>query len=184
MILMDAASKTLSVVGAPKLAQRPAPRLAAASSPGSGAAVGTRRRPTRARPRPSPTRCCPRSASPTREYSCLNNIWTRESGWRWNAENASGAYGIPQALPGSRWPARARLADQPDDPDQVGPGLHQGQLRDALQRVVVLAGARLVLTDVRHQRRGRLPAAGTAQVRQAPPGGASGRLPAVSASAR
>ena len=36
------------------------------------------------------------------EYPCLNNIYTRESGWRYNAENASGAYGIPQALPGSK----------------------------------------------------------------------------------
>ena len=38
----------------------------------------------------------------TDQFGCLNNIWTRESGWRYNAENASGAYGIPQALPGSK----------------------------------------------------------------------------------
>lgn len=37
------------------------------------------------------------------EYECLVRIWTRESGWRWNAENtSSGAYGIPQSLPGSK----------------------------------------------------------------------------------
>jgi hypothetical protein len=36
------------------------------------------------------------------QYSCLNELWMRESGWRWNAANASGAYGIPQALPGSK----------------------------------------------------------------------------------
>ena len=40
--------------------------------------------------------------SPGTYFSCLNNIYTRESGWRYNAENASGAYGIPQALPGSK----------------------------------------------------------------------------------
>lgn len=34
------------------------------------------------------------------EYSCLNDIINDESGWRVTAENASGAYGIPQALPG------------------------------------------------------------------------------------
>lgn len=29
-------------------------------------------------------------------------LWTRESSWMWNAENpSSGAYGIPQSLPGS-----------------------------------------------------------------------------------
>lgn len=36
------------------------------------------------------------------QFGCLNDIITRESGWRVNAENASGAYGIPQALPGSK----------------------------------------------------------------------------------
>ena len=29
-------------------------------------------------------------------------MWSRESGWRTNAANPSGAYGIPQALPGSK----------------------------------------------------------------------------------
>ncbi len=39
----------------------------------------------------------------TSEFSCLNEIWTRESNWDPSAENASsGAYGIPQALPGSK----------------------------------------------------------------------------------
>jgi LysM repeat protein len=36
------------------------------------------------------------------EFSCLKNIIDRESGWRINAFNPSGAYGIPQALPGSK----------------------------------------------------------------------------------
>ena len=37
------------------------------------------------------------------QYNCLVNLWTGESGWRWNAENASsGAYGIPQSLPASK----------------------------------------------------------------------------------
>src|SRR5258708_2946402 len=34
--------------------------------------------------------------------SCLEQLWTRESGWRWDAENPDGAYGIPQAFPGSK----------------------------------------------------------------------------------
>ena len=33
------------------------------------------------------------------EWEALVWIWDHESGWRWNAENPSGAYGIPQALP-------------------------------------------------------------------------------------
>ncbi len=37
------------------------------------------------------------------QFSCLVALWNRESGWRVNAYNeGSGAYGIPQALPGSK----------------------------------------------------------------------------------
>ena len=37
------------------------------------------------------------------QMSCLIPLWMGESGWRVTAENASsGAYGIPQALPGSK----------------------------------------------------------------------------------
>ncbi len=37
------------------------------------------------------------------EFSCLSSLWERESGWNVHAANASsGAYGIPQSLPGSK----------------------------------------------------------------------------------
>jgi hypothetical protein len=36
------------------------------------------------------------------EFTCLVNLWNRESGWNTHAANPSGAYGIPQALPGSK----------------------------------------------------------------------------------
>jgi hypothetical protein len=37
------------------------------------------------------------------QFSCLVSLWNRESGWNVHAYNAgSGAYGIPQALPGSK----------------------------------------------------------------------------------
>ncbi len=37
------------------------------------------------------------------QFACLDALWTRESGWRVNAQNtSSGAYGIPQALPGTK----------------------------------------------------------------------------------
>lgn len=37
------------------------------------------------------------------QFSCLVNLWTRESNWRHLAKNpSSGAYGIPQSLPGSK----------------------------------------------------------------------------------
>jgi hypothetical protein len=37
------------------------------------------------------------------QFSCLDQLWMGESGWRYTASNSSsGAYGIPQALPGSK----------------------------------------------------------------------------------
>lgn len=37
------------------------------------------------------------------QFACLVALWNKESGWRVNAYNASsGAYGIPQALPGNK----------------------------------------------------------------------------------
>lgn len=37
------------------------------------------------------------------QFKCLVALWDRESGWRVDAHNrSSGAYGIPQALPGSK----------------------------------------------------------------------------------
>ena len=37
------------------------------------------------------------------QFLCLVNLWNRESHWNYRSENKnSGAYGIPQALPGSK----------------------------------------------------------------------------------
>ena len=37
------------------------------------------------------------------QFSCLQPLWAHESGWNPHAQNpSSGAYGIPQALPGSK----------------------------------------------------------------------------------
>ncbi len=39
----------------------------------------------------------------TTQWSCLEQLWMRESGWRWDAQNTTdGAYGIPQAFPGDK----------------------------------------------------------------------------------
>lgn len=43
------------------------------------------------------------------QYRCLVKLWARESGWNHRAANgSSGAYGIPQALPGSKMAAKGR----------------------------------------------------------------------------
>ena len=37
------------------------------------------------------------------QFGCLDSLWTKESNWNYRASNASsGAYGIPQSLPGSK----------------------------------------------------------------------------------
>jgi hypothetical protein len=37
------------------------------------------------------------------QFPCLDKLWKKESGWNYKATNpSSGAYGIPQALPGSK----------------------------------------------------------------------------------
>jgi hypothetical protein len=60
------------------------------------------------------------------EFNCLVSLWKKESGWRVNAANPSGAYGIPQALPGSKMSsAGADWATNPDTQIRWGLGYIQ-----------------------------------------------------------
>jgi hypothetical protein len=56
------------------------------------------------------------------QFSCLDSLWSRESGWDVHASNpTSGAYGIPQALPGSKMGAYGSdWADNPTTQIQWG----------------------------------------------------------------
>ena len=105
MIVLSAASHSMHLVGAPKVAAQP---LQGAGGTSGGAGGGTMAGPAAAPPDPGTAQSIAYNMlssfgwSPSTYFSCLNNIYTRESGWRYNAENASGAYGIPQALPGSK----------------------------------------------------------------------------------
>jgi hypothetical protein len=57
------------------------------------------------------------------QWPCLYDLWERESGWNVYAENgASGAYGIPQALPGDKM-ASAGADWQTDAATQISWGL-------------------------------------------------------------
>jgi hypothetical protein len=63
------------------------------------------------------------------QFSCLDSLWNEESGWNVYASNpTSGAYGIPQALPGSKM-ASAGSDWQSDAATQIrwGLGYIQGQ---------------------------------------------------------
>ena len=113
MIVMNTATHTMHQVGAPKLASTASATAATnggstgGSTGGGGITVGGT---TVNFPPPNPgtaqsiayNMMSSFGFDPKTQFGCLNNIYTRESGWRYNAENASGAYGIPQALPGSK----------------------------------------------------------------------------------
>ncbi|MGW4470346.1 aggregation-promoting factor C-terminal-like domain-containing protein [Nonomuraea sp. NPDC004354] len=42
------------------------------------------------------------------QFGCLERLWARESGWNHRAGSGSGAYGIPQALPGRKMVSAGR----------------------------------------------------------------------------
>ena len=55
------------------------------------------------------------------QFSCLDSLWTKESNWRWNANNAgSGAYGIPHRCPAPRWLRRAATGARTRSPRSRG----------------------------------------------------------------
>jgi hypothetical protein len=113
LIAMTTAARTLTVVAKPKLAS---PAQLAVANPGTttggtggGGTGGGIVYVTSTPPDPGSAQSIAYNMmasfgfSPTTFFGCLKNLWNRESGWRYDAENgASGAYGIPQALPGSK----------------------------------------------------------------------------------
>ena len=109
LIAMTAAARTLTVVAKPKLAS---PAEVAAADPSSSTSTGTGTGGivyvTSTPPNPNTAQSIAYNLmasfgfSPQTYFGCLQDLWNRESGWIYDAENASGAYGIPQALPGSK----------------------------------------------------------------------------------
>jgi hypothetical protein len=110
LIAMTTAARTLTVVAKPKLAS---PAEVAAANPNSGGTGGGGTGGgivyvTSTPPDPGSAQSIAYNMlasfgfNPATFFGCLKDIWDRESGWRYDAENASGAYGIPQALPGSK----------------------------------------------------------------------------------
>ena len=114
LIAMTSAARTLTVVAKPKLAspaQVAAANVAAGtatSGSGGGSGGGGIVYVTSTPPDPGTAQSIAYNLmasfgfSPQTYFGCLVDIWNRESGWRYDAENASGAYGIPQSLPGSK----------------------------------------------------------------------------------
>jgi hypothetical protein len=108
MIVLAAASHTMRIVGAPKVAAQPTQASSGTTSGAGSTTAGTGSTVTAPPPNPGTAQSIAYNMlssfgwSPSTYFSCLNNIWTRESNWLYNAQNASGAYGIPQALPADK----------------------------------------------------------------------------------
>ena len=103
-------------------AERAARRAAARRAAQRAAALRAQRAAAAATPASSPGSAAPSDSAPqssgnpqqiasamlgsfgwsSSEFGCLVSLWNLESGWNVYASNPSGAYGIPQALPGSK----------------------------------------------------------------------------------
>jgi hypothetical protein len=105
------------------------PAKAAALGLGAGPAVGGEESLSAGDPQTIAAALLPKYGFDSSQMSCLVPLWMGESGWRWNAENASsGAYGIPQSLPGSKM-ASAGADWQTNPATQIEWGL--GYIRDS-----------------------------------------------------
>jgi len=115
----DAARHALAVL---EFRREHAERAAARRAAKRAAALRAQRAAAAATPAPSPSSLAPSDSAPqpagnpqqiasamlgsfgwsSSQFGCLVSLWNLESGWNVYASNPSGAYGIPQALPGSK----------------------------------------------------------------------------------
>jgi hypothetical protein len=110
LIAMTAASKTLTVAAKPSMAdpEQVLEEQDATTSTSSQTTGGTGITTTPPPSNPTAAQSTARSMLGSfgfadSQWSCLYDLWERESTWNVYAENAaSGAYGIPQSLPGSK----------------------------------------------------------------------------------
>jgi hypothetical protein len=111
LIVMNAAAQALTVAAKPttvnpqQVIASASASAAAANSTSTGGGVTTVSAPP---PDPGTAQSIGYNMLPAfgfsqkTQWGCLLDLWNRESGWIYDAENASGAYGIPQALPGDK----------------------------------------------------------------------------------
>ncbi len=113
IVAMDAAAETLTVASKPAMANptqiAAAAQAASATSSTTGIQTGTGIQTTAPPADPTSAEETGREEladfgfSESTQWPCLYDIWQRESGWNVYAENpSSGAYGIPQSLPGDK----------------------------------------------------------------------------------
>jgi hypothetical protein len=129
IIVMDAASRTLTVAAKPAVVNPD--QVMASQSAAANSSSGSTNTTTVNVPPPDPETAqsigynmLPQFGfNQTTQWTCLLDLWNRESGWLYDAENpSSGAYGIPQALPGDKM-ASAGADWQTDPATQIEWGL-------------------------------------------------------------
>ncbi len=111
---------------APKPTSTSAPKKSSSSSPAPKASSASTSKPkvSSGSPRDVGHRLMLRYGYGESQWQCLDALWTRESGWSVTDTNhSSGAYGIPQALPGSKM-ASAGSDWRTDPATQISWGLH------------------------------------------------------------
>jgi hypothetical protein len=113
LIDMNAAAATYSFSGKPKVVSpsqvvASAQAAANASSASSSSSSTATSEPSGPAPDPGSAEAIAYALLPSYGFSqstqwgCLYDVWERESSWIYDAENPSGAYGIPQAFPASK----------------------------------------------------------------------------------
>jgi hypothetical protein len=111
IIAMYAATQTLTTAAKPTTADAAAILAAQAAPAGGGTATGGGTGVATIAPPANPTAAealgkellVSYGGFSSSQWDCLYSLWQRESGWNVYAENgASGAYGIPQSLPGDK----------------------------------------------------------------------------------
>jgi len=131
LIVMNAAASALTVASKPATvnpSQVMASQSAAADSGSSSSSSGGVTEVSAPAPDPGTAQSIGYNMLPSfgfsqsTQWGCLLDLWNRESGWIYDAENASGAYGIPQALPGDKM-ASAGADWQTDPTTQIKWGL-------------------------------------------------------------
>jgi hypothetical protein len=105
------------------------PAKKAALSVDAGPAVTEKVELSQSDPRDIARSLLPQFGFSSDQFGCLDSLWTKESGWNTAADNpSSSAYGIPQALPGSKMASAG--ADWATNPaTQIEWGL--GYIRDS-----------------------------------------------------
>ena len=103
VIQQTVATEAFSVTSTPRISTVPSP----VGTAGGGGAGGGTAVPSAPPPSPASVQAIAYNLLTSygfskSQWSCLVDLWDAESGWNPEAENPSGAYGIPQALPGSK----------------------------------------------------------------------------------